>query len=238
MEAHETLGDAILELGADWTPLRRELEAAGTYTRVKMDEMARSTSGYQRSLDSLGSALRNFTAGGAQFATVTQATKNLTTSFLQLRSATEAYKLAAGQAAQTTADLGTKLQEARRQLGLTTTQVELLSRAVGLAKSEVHEFNIEIGEMESGLSDVNASLGEFIQLHGRIRSLGPLLTPEQRRSIVVDPAYQGLMRSQTESRGPGGELKVRVELPPELGERLVENINTGRRLEDLLAKQL
>jgi len=238
MEAHETLGDAILELGADWAPLRRELETAGTYTRIKMDEMARSTGQFQRSLDQLGSAMRNFTAGGQQFATVTTATRELTNSFLKLRSATEAYKLAAGSAAATTDDLARKLGDARRQLGLTTTQVELLTKALGLAGEAVHEWNSEIDDMDQGLRDVNASMGEFITLHGRIRALGPMLTPEQRRSITTEPAYQGLMRSQTEAAGPGGPIIARVELPPEMGDRIVEAINTGRRLEALLERQL
>lgn len=232
--ADELLGDAILELGADWDPLRRELTAAGAYTRTKMEEMARSTGQFQHSLDALGSSLRNFTQGGAQVNAVTASTRQLIDSYRGLTGAVREYELAARDSARQTQDLGAKLEAARRTIGLTTTQIDLMTKAAGLARSEFHEWTVEIDQTVESIGDLNSAVGEFITLHQRVKALGPMLSPEDRQAIIAAPAYQGLMRTAA----PPGERTSAGALPPEVAQQLVENINIGRRLESQILQML
>lgn len=229
MEAHETLGDAILELGVDWTRYRQQLDQASRYTALTMEEMARTTSRFQVSIDQLGNGLRMFASGSTQLATVTRNTRDLIDAYRGLSGATQAYVLAGRDAARVTQDIGVSLKAARQELGLTTDQTIRLTKAMELAGAEFKGLTDNVEAQNRAVEDLNQSVGEYITLHQRLRSLGPVLTPEQRRTVIAEPAYQGLMRTV-------GEQTTRTaDLPSNVAQQLVESINVGRRIEKQLA---
>jgi murein DD-endopeptidase MepM/ murein hydrolase activator NlpD len=234
VEAHELLGDAVLEIDATWDKLKREEDKAVAYTAVSMQKMAEKTVIFQNELNKLGTALRQFTAGSAEFSTLNTRTAALVEAYKRLNVQTRDYERQGRAVIANTKEMSRQFEIASKRIDLTSEQMSLLVEQTRIASVVTEDYTTRIEIQVRGIEGLNRVIGEYISLMREARSVEGA---GEQRAFGLDPRVQALMGGYDPVRGrrtAWQPLMPEEATPASMLVLIAGNINAMRSLESTI----